>query len=393
MSTGKGVSVPGCQKESFHLPSGLHYLNCAYLSPLPRVVEEAGIRGLVRKRVPTDIGPEDFFRESDELRSRFAALVNVPDADRVAILPAASYGVAVAARNLPVRRGQNIVLTHEQFPGNVYSWLRLAERSGAEVRTVGPPAGAARGREWSARILETIDQDTAVVTMAHVHWTDGTRFDLESIGRRAREMGAALVVDGTQSVGALPFDVQTVQPDALICAAYKWLLGPYSIGAAYFGPRFDGGEPLEETWIGRKGSEDFRGLVDYTAEYQPGALRYDVGERSNFILVPMLNAALGLIGTWTPQGIQRYCRELVGDLVDEAVALGFSAEEEGWRGAHLFGLRMPAGLDLQDVRDALTARNVHVSLRGSALRVSPHLYNDAADIDALRDALRAARRE
>ena len=115
-----------------------------------------------------------------------------------------------------------------------------------------------------------------------MHWTDGTRFDLAAIGARAREVGAALVVDGTQSVGALPFDVQQLRPDALVCATYKWLMGPYSLGFAYLGPRFDDGEPLEETWIGRRGSENFKELVDYQDDYQPGALRYDVGERSNF---------------------------------------------------------------------------------------------------------------
>jgi selenocysteine lyase/cysteine desulfurase len=113
------------------------------------------------------------------------------------------------------------------------------------------------------------------------------------------------VVDGTQSVGALPFDVRRVRPDALIVASYKWMMGPYSLGLAYYGERFDGGVPLEETWMGRKGSEDFSALVDYVDDYQPGALRYDVGERSNFALMPMLTAALELLLAWKPR---RTCR-------------------------------------------------------------------------------------
>jgi len=124
-----------------------------------------------------------------------------------------------------------------------------------------------------------------------VHWTDGTRFDLVAIGRAARRVGAAFVVDGTQSVGALPFDVREIQPDALVCAGYKWLLGPYAMGAAYFGPRYDAGDPIEENWITRRGSDDFQRLVAYQDEYAPGAIRYDVGERSNFILLPMFIAA------------------------------------------------------------------------------------------------------
>ena len=356
-------------------------------------MEEAGIRGIRKKRIPTEIEPADFFRDSDRLRERFARLVNAPAPERVAILPAASYGIAVAARNTPVESGQNLVLTHEQFPGNVYAWRRVAREAGAEIRIVEPPDGAAgesRGRVWSRRLVEAIDRDTAAVTLGHVHWTDGTLFDLGAVGERAREVGAALVVDGTQSVGALPFDVAELRPDALICAAYKWLMGPYSVALGYFGPRYDDGVPLEETWIAREGSEDFSGLVEYEDSYQPGAIRYDVGERSNFVLVPMALAALDLVLEWTPEATQRYCADLTRDLLEVAGELGFRVEPEDWRAHHLFGLRMPEGLELERVRRALEERNVVVSLRGSALRIGPNVYNDEEDVAALAEALRAA---
>lgn len=377
----------GTRRDEFFLPEDLHYLNCAYFSPLPRVVEDAVIVGLRRKRVPALV-PDDFFQDAHRCRELFARLVNAEAPERVAILPAASYGVAVAARNLPVARGQNIVVNHEQFPGNLYSWRRLARENGAEIRTVVPPDRPDRGAEWNARILEAIDSDTAVVTLAHVHWSDGTLFDLEAIGRRAREVGAALVVDGTQSVGALPFDVERIRPDALIVAGYKWLLTPYSVGFGYFGPRFDDGVPLEETWIGRKGSEDFQGLVDYEDEYKPGALRYDVGEYPNFALLPGALAALELVADWTPEGIQEYDRRLTEPLVREARELGFRVEEEGGRAHHLFGLRMPPGVDLDEMKAELEAAGVVASLRGTALRVSPHVYNDAGDVEALLEVMR-----
>ena len=379
-----------CQREAFSLPDEVHYLNCAYLSPLPKATEEAGIAGILQKRGPMVVQAADFFTESDRARELFARLVGVSEPNRIAIIPSASYGVAVAARNLAVEQGQNIVLLHEQFPGNVYAWRRKAEESGAQVRTVVPPDGPCRGSAWNERLLEAIDVDTAVVTVPHVHWTDGTVFDLPAVGARAREVGAALVVDATQSVGAMPFDVGEIQPDALIVAGYKWLLGPYSMGAAYLGSRFDDGIPLEETWIGRERSEEFHHLVDYESTYQPGAIRYDVGERSNFILVPMFVASLGLVLEWTPEGVRDYCRRLGETLIREALSIGFSLEQDEWRAAHLFGLRMPAGLELTVLRAELEARKVFVSLRGSALRVSPHLYNDEDDVGALIDALRAA---
>lgn len=377
-----------CQKSRFSLPDDEHYLNCAYMSPISVAVETAGMTGVARKRVPSRIATSDFFTESDRARALFARLVNAPDPSRVAIIPAASYGLAIAARNLPAGAGQNIVVTHEQFPANVHAWRRLARDRGVEIRVVAPPAVVeGRGRGWNTRLLEAIDTSTAIVALGHVHWTDGTKFDLEAIGRRAREVGAALVVDGTQSVGAMPFDVQAIQPDALVCATYKWLMGPYSMGFAYLGPRFDAGEPLEETWIGRAGSENFKELVNYRDDYQPGAMRYDVGERTNFALMPMAIAALEQVLEWQPARVQEYCAALTADLFDRVRALGYTVEAPEYRGAHLFGLRAPAGTDITAVGERLRARNVLVSLRGSALRVSPHVYNDARDITALIDAL------
>jgi selenocysteine lyase/cysteine desulfurase len=378
------------QKDAFSLPPDLHYVNCAYMGPLPRVTEEVGIRCLRRKRNPVGIVPEDFFRDSDELRSLFARLVS-SDPGRVAIMPSASYGVATACRNLSLGPGRKVVMAGEQFPGNVYSWRSAAARQGGIAVMVDPPDTEQRGREWNARLLEAIGPDTAVVALGSVHWTDGTRFDLEAIGARARDVGAALVVDGTQSVGAVPFDVEAVQPDALICAGYKWLLGPYAVALSYFGPRFDDGIPLEETWIARKGSEDFKGLVEYVDEYQPGAVRFDVGERSNFVLVPMQVASLKLVLEWKPEAIQRYTEDLTRDMLVEAAELGYGVEEPAYRSPHLFGVRMPAGLDLRAVRDALARKNVIVSLRGSSLRVSPHLYNDSGDVEALLEVLREVR--
>ena len=379
-----------CQKPLFSLPDDLHYLNCAYMAPYTREVEVAGTAAIRRFRNPAEVHTEHFFDASTELRTLFARLVGAEDLQRIAIIPSVSYGIAAVANNLELQAGQNIVLTHQQFPSNVYVWRRFEAR-GVDLRFVEPPATRQRrGEGWSERILEAIDEATAVVTLGHVHWTDGTRFDLDEIGRRARQVGAALIIDGTQSVGALPFDIGCYRPDALVCAGYKWLLGPYGIGMAYYGPRFDGGTPLEEGWIARRGNEDFSRLVDYQDDYQPGALRYDVGERSSFVLLPMLKQALEHLLAWGAEAIQAYCRALTRELVAEAPTLGYGLEADTWRGDHLFGLRLPDGLDPHSLRRSLADRNVAVSVRGDAVRISPHVYNDAADLTALLQALQQA---
>ena len=378
-----------CQKARFTLPDGLHYLNCAFMAPLAHAVRAAGAEGIDRRATPHLISPPDFFEESDLVRCLFSRLVNIPDPNRVAIVPSVSYGLATVARNARVEQGDNIVVVEEQFPSNVYTWRRLCAERGVELKVVQAPPRADGGRAaaWSARLLTAIDRRTAVVALPQVHWTDGTLFDLERVSERARECDALLVIDGTQSVGALPFDVKRIRPDALVCAAYKWLLGPYSVGLAYFGPVFDQGTPLEENWITRRGSEAFADLVRYRDEYQPAAVRYDVGERSNFTLLPMLAAALELVLEWTVPAIQDYCRVLTEDLTHTLRERGYWIEEDRWRGQHLFGIRVRDSADTARLAERLYERQVAISLRGDAIRVAPHLYNDTADTEALLDAL------
>lgn len=379
-----------CQKHRFDLPDDVHYLNCAYMAPLSKEVVAAGVAGIQRKINPSLIGAEDFFNESEALRQDIAGLINCAVPQQIAIIPSASYGIATVAHNTPVAANQNIVVLHEQFPSNIYTWKRLCEQTGAALRVITPPPFTPdRGHAWNERILEAIDAHTALVAMPHVHWADGTLFDLAAIGKRAHDVGASFIVDGTQSVGALPFDVDVIQPDALICAGYKWLMGPYSIGFAYFGSRYLDGVPLEENWITRRNSEDFSGLVAYEPMYQPEAIRFDVGERSNFILLPMLRVGIRHLLEWKVENIQSYCAHLTADLLTEAQAWGFQVADADTRAAHLFGIRVPPELALTTLREKLAERNISVSLRGSAVRISPHVYNDAHNMAALRDALKA----
>jgi selenocysteine lyase/cysteine desulfurase len=377
-----------CQSDSFSLDPAVHYLNCAYMSPLPLRVEEAGIRAIRAKRNPALIQQSDFFSGPQSVKRLFAQLIGAENASSISLLPSVSYGIATAAKNVPVRKGQNIVLLHEQFPSNVYTWQRVASDARVAIRTVKlPSSGTNRSRAWTDAILEQIDSDTAVVAMPIVHWTDGTLFDVAAIGRKAHKFGAALILDGTQSVGALPFDVQEVRPDALIVGGYKWLMGPYSCGLAYWGDRFANGVPLEENWINRLGSENFAGLVDYQAGYELGATRFDVGEKSNFALLPMLNEALCMLLEWGPQNIQNYLSNLLQPWEDSSRNLGFQLGPSSSRGSHLFGLHLPPNLDVERVKNALISKSVSVSVRGKAIRVAPHVYNTSEDMQALVDAL------
>ncbi|MBI5913901.1 MAG: aminotransferase class V-fold PLP-dependent enzyme [Bacteroidetes bacterium] len=373
-----------CQKHLFSIPDEVSYLNCSYMSPTAEPVELAGYQAIARKTMPYEILPADFFGPVANLKQLFAQLVNVADPERIAVVPSVSYGIASAVKNVKIRPGQNIVTVDEIFPSNYYAWQRLAAENVAHLHIVKRPETTVnRGKTWNEKLLESIDSQTVAVALPHVHWADGTRFDLVAVRQRTREVGALLVVDGTQSVGALPFDVREIQPDALICAAYKWLLGPYGMGMAYFGERFDGGTPIEENWINRLNSENFEGLVRYQDAYKPAANRYCMGENSQFIGVPMLTAALEMILGWGVENIQGYCHQLTQPYLARLSALGCEVEDAGYRGSHLVGVRLPKGINMALLKKETLARQVFVSYRGGAMRISPHLYNDSTDFERL----------
>lgn len=376
-----------CQKHQFSMPEGHHYLNCSYLSPLLKRVEEAGVEGVRGKSRPWETTPDTFFEDSENVRALFAGLINAELPRQVAIMPAVSYGMGTVVNNLPKTPGREIVIAGEQFPSNVYPWQAFARRTGSKIVQVPAPDSANRGEAWNNAILEAINSRTLLVALGNVHWADGTRFQVKEMSEKIHSFGGYFVIDGTQSVGALPFNVQDVNPDALICAGYKWLMGPYGIALGYFGQRLTGGIPLEEGWIVRKKSEDFTALVDYEDEYQPGARRYDMGQRSNFITLPMMREALLQVSEWGVANIQAYTKSLTEEMVPKLREAGYIIEHEHFRGSHMFGVRVPQKVDMADVRLALKERNIHVSVRGSAIRISSNVFNDKEDIEILTKTL------
>lgn len=368
-----------CQNKSFFLNPDQHYLNCAYMSPLMQKVEKAGMEALRLERDPSQITPSLFFEGISKLRHQFAQLIN-GKAENVAFIPSTSYGIATIAHNLSVGAGDNIILIHGQFPSNVYTWRRLSGMTGATIRTV-----ANYGENWTQKILEAINYRTAVVAMETVHWMTGSSFDLIQISERTHDVGAHLILDGTQSIGALPFDIQRIKPDALVCAGYKWLFGPYGTSFLYLGKSFIDGIPLEEGWLARQGSENFGTLTKYTDEYRPGAARFDRGQTSNFAQTAMMVDALRQLLDWQPRQIQEYCSNLVKDFLPAIRTLGYKVDDSCF--SHLFGIILPAHVDHNHLNDELVRRKINVSVRGDGIRISPNVYNNSADIDALQDVL------
>lgn len=376
-----------CQKDTFSLDSDISYLNCAYMAPSTKAVEAAGLAGVKAKNQPWKLGVDDFFQPVEKLKATFAKLIGAENPDRVTMIPSVSYGIANAAANLHPRPNQNIVLVEGQFPSNVFSWQKLAAQSGCDLKMVKAPEGNDRGKLWNRAILNAINPQTAIVAMAPLDWGDGTLFDLKKIRAKTSEYGAALILDGTQAIGAMPFNVEELQPDALIVAGYKWLLGPYGLGMAWYGPRFDEGLPIENNWIHRRDSDQFATLSRYEGSYRPAAQRYGMGEISNFITVPMLQQALEHLLDWGVDEIQHYCKNLVEEPLKQLERKGVVLESAAYRSNHLFGLKLPKHASMDDILGKIEKAGVKVSLRGNSIRVSPHIYNDQNDMDRLVECI------
>jgi selenocysteine lyase/cysteine desulfurase len=371
-----------CQRHLFDIPDEVAYLNCAYMSPLMKSALEAGIAGLARKAHPWQITPDQFFTGAEEFRTTAAQLLRC-SADCIAIVPSASYGIATAARNLPIHNGQSILVLDEQFPSNYYGWQRLAKDKGASLKIVPWP----EDNDWTAAVLNSLTADVAIAALPQVQWTSGGRLDLVRIGEACRKFGAALTLDLTQSLGALPLSVRDVQPDFAVAACYKWLLGPYSVGLLYVAPERHGGLPLEENWIQRANASDFASLILYTENYDVGARRFDMGERANFALLPSAVRAMKQLLEWDIAQISETAGALNRQLADAAANLGFFAPAEPLRAPHYLALRRKAAIP-KELPEMLAREKVFVSVRGSSIRVTPHVYNTTDDGDRLIACLR-----
>ena len=375
------------QKHLFELPEDMHYLNAAYMSPMMKSVFEAGVEGMRRKLNPGNMQDDDFFIGAEGVKKRFGHLIQAP-AQQIAIIPSASYGLKAAVNNIPSNKGNHAIVIGNDFPSDHYTMREWCRQNKKELKIIDAPGLVnGRGAAWNEKILNAITKETSAIILSTIHWTDGTKFDLKQIGERCREINAYFIADGTQSVGALPMNVNEFKIDALVCAAYKWLMGPYSMGLAYYCEKFNDGTPLEDSWMTRSNSRDFTGLTRYVDDYNPGAGRYNMGEFSNFIHMPMVERGLEQLETWGVDSVQDYCSGLIQPLLVYLRGQGYWVEQDEYRANHLFGFLLPPKADKNKFLEEIKKRKVIVSVRGDVIRVSPHVYNDQKDIRALIEAL------
>lgn len=357
-----------CQRDLFEIPRDIAYLNCASFSPIPRPVREAGERGAAIKAQPWRIAHTD--ARAEHVRAGAAALIGATP-DDIALVPAISHAIETAARNLPIPAGSRILHLANEHSSNVLPWQRVTASHGATLEAVERGAGT-----WTEAVLAALTRPGAapvsVVAVSPLHWTDGSLVDIAAIGTAARATGAALVVDATQAVAAMPVDVAQWQPDFLAFPTYKWVLGSYNLAFLYAAPHRQAGQPLDPN--------------GYNAGAE-GARRYDMGERNNLVTLPMAEAALGLLRGWGVPAIAARLAWATGRLAEVAAGLGLPVPDAAARVGHILGLRLPGGLPAGLV-DRLAGQGVFVADRQGILRIGPHVHVDEADIARFGAALR-----
>lgn len=374
--------ISGSQRALFDIPAGYAYFNCAYNAPLLNASRDRLTVAVGSKSRPWERGADDFFENAEAIR-RMAARLFGGDPDGYAVVPAASYGISTAARAIEgrLRAGDRILLLDEEFPSNVLPWRRVAQATGAVVVTIATPSD----QDWTNAVLREIARGAKVVALPNSHWTNGARVDLEEIAPACRAAGAALVLDLTQSLGAMPFDLEKVRPDFCVAAGYKWLLCPYGVGLLYVAEPWRDARPLEETWLARQDAEDFAGLVRYKDQYMPGARRFDVGEKCTTLL-PGAIAALEQLQAWGIANVAASLAEINRHIAEPLEHLGFRLPPPERRCPHMFGALLPETFS-GDLVGGLRKRRVFVSQRGSSIRFAPHLHVTDEDIDQLTCAL------
>ncbi len=376
-------------KDLFELDEDITYLNCASMSPLLKSAKEAGIKSIEKRSKPWTLTDVDWFGDAEILRGKVSQVFQT-SADNIAVIPAASYGLALAAKNIgrtiissPKKSNGNIILIDDQFPSNYYVWDNLSKQFDLKINIIIKQ----HNKELTDLLIESINTDTVIVAIPNCHWIDGSLIDLERVSTAVKSVNAYLVLDLSQSLGALPININKIDPDFAVATGYKWMLGSYSLGYMYIAPRWqDIGEPLEYNWAARKGSEVFAALTNYTTEFKTGGRKFDMGEYAQFNSVPLAIAAVDQILKWGVENIQSNIKILT-DIINNSIYSGGNFKLPVTpKASHIASVPLlNRNVDL--IKQRLIDKKIYVSFRGDTIRVSPHLYNDTSDINNFLECL------
>jgi selenocysteine lyase/cysteine desulfurase len=372
------------QRALFDIPGDVCFLNAASYSPLPLATLDAGRRAVARKGRPWLIDREFAAKQYERTRNAAARLINA-DPEDVALVSSVGYGVAAAAKILPVPSGSRVLVLQDDHSSPVLEWTTRASEGGFTVEIVYRPDNG----DWTEALLTAIERTgaapIAIVSISSVHWSDGGAVNLGPVASAARARGAALLVDATHSAGVTPLDVRTLDPDFVVFPTYKWLLGPYGRAFLYIAKRHQGGIPLEQTSYGRRAVNAEADVYFSDAGYVGGARRFDMGERDHFISMEMASIGMEMMAQWGSEPIVERLSALTARLADGLRGTPVDVPEGRCRAPHILSLRFLDGKPNGLIK-SLAVENIYVAPRLGRMRISPHVYNDEKDIDRFIEA-------
>lgn len=357
---------------------GLAYLDCAAQGPFPKDTITAALSALRFKEHPEEL-PDALYEEvPDRAREAVARLIGCSP-QSIALGTGASHGINLAARGLPLKNGDEVLLAHGEFPANVFPWLNLEARD-IRVRIVRPESGPFVDAE---AIVRAMGPKTRLLSVGLVGFSTGYRVDLKVLGDACRERGIFLVVDGAQGVGALDFRVADHPIDVLAVSGYKWLFGPYGTGFTYVNPRvIDRMSVPDVNWIGIEGSNRFNRLMDYRLQFREGARRFDAPETAAFIHLGAFTASIEFLNRMRVGTIESHAKRLLDVLARgvDRTRLRVVSDLSPERRSTILALEAGTLDETRRIFQRLRERGVVVSLRENRIRVSPNIYNDPRDI-------------
>lgn len=319
----------------------------------------------------------------EELRSALvevvADIIGVTPED-IALIPSVSYGMAIARSITKLKPGDQVLMLEMEHPAAALPWYAQCSIAGARVLEVSKSSG-----DLTEAILAALDPSVRIVSIPQVHWMDGTPIDLPRIGSKAKELGALLVVDGTQSVGGRPFKVADFIPDIVTFSGYKWLFGPVGIAYLYVSPALRDASPFEHSWVSYAGKRsrmfDDSGAIKYPAQPLQGMRRFDASGLQNPLMLRLAVAGAAVAREVGPEQILAHNASIISSLQSEFQS-NFPNEMAT---RHFCGMVMP---NARQIARHLAERSIYTSARGTYLRISPNIWNDASDVAALVAQLR-----
>ncbi|HLH38578.1 MAG TPA: aminotransferase class V-fold PLP-dependent enzyme [Bryobacteraceae bacterium] len=347
------------------------YLNSATFGQMPRRAVQACAKHFAHRDEQACSDFLDWFDDADRLRGSIAKLIQASAAD-IAFARNTAAALGLAVNGIGWRAGDNVVTLADEFPNYLYL-PALVERRGVEFRQVLWP-----------RWFDAIDHRTRLVAISEVNYASGFRPPLLEISRFLRERDVIFFVDGTQSVGALRFDVRAIDPDMLAVHGYKWMCAPMGAAFFYIAPRFrDKLPPAEIGWRSHRGWREVDDLHHGQPEMVEAAEKYEAGGLP-FALLYAMEAAVDLMLEIGVDEIEQRVLELACSARARLRNLGAEVSETG---SQIVAAKF-SGIDPSVLARELKSRRILVAARHGFLRVSPHFYNNSDDLDRLESELR-----